>query len=156
MDRRVTPPTWDPIPPCKQALTRTLLEQAISIKANLMTKQWKYQRVGIDIRLNKGVRYGYPKFCISHQQWESSLSAAGRSHQNKDLIETENRVSLVPRVLSAIGLRNAAKFRTKCNEECTPCDNNCVQAYDFFVIIGKSKFAHFYEVLIDLLPSSIC
>ena len=39
MDRRVTPPTWGPLPPRKQALTRTLLEQAIRIKANLMTKE---------------------------------------------------------------------------------------------------------------------
>ena len=39
MDRLVTPPTWGPLPPRKQALTRTLLEQAIRIKANLMTKE---------------------------------------------------------------------------------------------------------------------
>ena len=57
MDRRVTPLTWGPQPPCKQTLTRTLLEQAVSIKAHLMTKERKYQRVGIDIRLNKDVRY---------------------------------------------------------------------------------------------------
>ena len=40
-----------------------------------------------------------------------------KRHENKDLIETENGASLVARVISKMGLSNAAKFRTKCNEE---------------------------------------
>lgn len=75
-----------------------------------------------------------------------------KRRENKDLMETENHASLVPRVLSTMGLSNAAKFRKRHNEECTPCDKMRSRIH-FFVIIGISKSSNFYEGLIDLGPS---
>lgn len=75
-----------------------------------------------------------------------------KRRENKDSMENENSASLVPRVLSTMGLSNAAKFRKRHNEEFTPSDK-MRSSIHFLVIIGISKISHFYEGLIDLGPS---